>query len=70
MFTLNISSLDDNSSNYYKVSNILGSVLINKKIEGAANYTENVDVSSFAKGVYFVEVSANGLKKTIKLIKQ
>ena len=70
MFTLNISSLGDNSSNYYKVSNILGSVLINKKIEGSSSYTENVDVSSFAKGVYFVEVSANGLKKTIKLIKQ
>ena len=72
-YTLNIQQTNSNSvnSNYYKVYDILGNLLLNKKIENSSvNFNERIDLSSYPNGMYFTEVSIDGSKKMIKLIKE
>jgi len=70
IFTLNINAKNQNTDNYYKIYNILGNILLTKKINNIQdNYKENIDLSSFTQGIYFLEVSLNGVKTTRKLIK-
>ena len=68
---LNISSVKGNTNthDYYKIYNLVGSVILKKNITNTLNYTEKIDMSAYANGVYFIEVSLNGVKSTHKLIK-
>ena len=73
IYTLNIKQTNSNSvnSNYYKVYDIIGNVLLNKRIENSSiNFNETIDLSSDPTGIYFAEVSINGEKKMVKLIKE
>ena len=70
IFELNINAKSQNSENYYTISNILGNILFKKKINTSPdNYRETVDLTSFKNGIYFIEVSINGIRTTHKLIK-
>jgi len=73
MYTLNIKSDKFNSvnSNYYKIYDLTGNVLYNKRIENSTmDYSERIDLSSYTNGIYFTEISIDGLRKMIKLIKE
>ena len=70
IFTLKINAQKQNSDNYYAIYNILGNVLLMKKINTALdNYIENIDVSLLPHGIYFIEVTINGVRSGHKLIK-
>jgi len=49
------------------VYNMVGQTLISKQIE---NIEANIDLSSLAKGNYFVKIIANGKAQTVKIIKE
>lgn len=56
-----------------KIKNVLGQILLEKKIEIVANskQSEIFSISNFEKGIYFVEVeSQNGFKSTRKIIRE
>ena len=70
IFNLNINTADQSSDNYYTIYDILGTVLLKKNINGNLDhYKESIDIRSFAKGIYFLYVSINGVRTTNKLIK-
>ena len=70
IYFLNINSVDFNADNFYTVYNITGQLVLNNKIENTSvNHTERIDMSAFANGIYFVEVSLKGVRTTSKLIK-
>jgi len=69
--TLNISSLNSNSDNYYTIYDLLGNVLIKKNIKSkSGSYNEIIDMSSFTSGMYIMDASINGERITKKLIKK
>jgi hypothetical protein len=70
--SLNINAVNSNSNNYYTIYNILGNVVLTKKIENTSGnkYNNTIDVSGYSNGVFFVEVSVNGVKSIHKLIKK
>lgn len=49
------------------VTSILGQQVLVKKVN---NLQADIDISSLSKGVYFVKVSAEGLEKTVKILKE
>ena len=70
LFNIDIYSSEKSEVNSYKVIDILGNQLVEKNIGSIfGKYSEKVDVSSFSKGIYFVEFNLNGLKSTKKIIK-
>jgi hypothetical protein len=69
--TLNINSLDNKFNNYYTIYDLLGNVIISKKIESASGkYNDKIDLTSKANGLYIITVSLNGVRSTCKLIKK
>jgi len=69
--TLSISSLNSNSDNSYTISDILGNVILTKKIKYSSGpYNEIIDMSSYKDGIYIMSVSLNGARATSKLIKK
>ncbi|MEI6122054.1 MAG: T9SS type A sorting domain-containing protein [Bacteroidota bacterium] len=69
-YTLAISAENQDATNYYSVYNLLGNLLFKKDLNNTLdNYKQNIDLSSFPNGIYFIEVSLNGVKTTRKLIK-
>ena len=70
-FSINISSLKSSPNDYYTIYNMVGNMVLKKKIENnSGNYIEKSDISSFANGIYFIEISVNGNKITLKIIKE
>ncbi len=53
-----------------KISNIMGQTVYEKDISSSTNINQTVDVSSFAKGAYFVHLKGKNKIKTEKLIIQ
>jgi len=73
VYTLNIKQTNSNpvNSNYFKIYDIIGNILLNKQIENTSiNFNEKIDLRSHPNGIYFTEVSIDGVKKMIKLIKE
>ncbi|MEI8204926.1 MAG: T9SS type A sorting domain-containing protein [Bacteroidota bacterium] len=71
VFRLNINTESQNPDNYYTIYNLLGNVVLKKKLNSVLdNYKENIDLSSVTDGIYFIEMSVNGVKTTRKLIKK
>lgn len=58
-----------NSKSSIRISDNMGRVVYEKD-RNDLSYIEEVDCSEFAKGVYIVEVVANGFKNTTKFIKE
>jgi hypothetical protein len=69
-FTLKVKSETTNSIQHYVIYNCIGDVILNKDIKNTSgNFTDNIDLSSYPNGLYFVEVSVDGYKLTSKLVK-
>ena len=68
--TININSVGENSNNYYTVYDLIGNIILKKKIESISGfYNGTIDVSSCANGLYIIAVSLDGTTLTRKLIK-
>ena len=71
VFKVDINSVSKIYNNGYKIMNVMGAVLVEKNIgEVMGKYSESIDVSSFSKGIYFIEFNLNGVKSTQKVIKK
>ncbi|MBE9469500.1 MAG: T9SS type A sorting domain-containing protein [Bacteroidetes bacterium] len=46
-----------------RLVNISGQVLYMKEIKNVKKFTENINVSEFAKGIYYLKVNAGGVSK-------
>jgi photosystem II stability/assembly factor-like uncharacterized protein len=56
-----------NTSSYsYKITDLLGKVVVSDKVSGQSN--TSVNLSSINKGIYFLTVESNGQKATRKII--
>jgi hypothetical protein len=70
VFKLNIKPANNNSEINYSIYNVLGDVILKKKIDHVSgNYTESLNISSYAKGIYYMVVSTNGVKSAQKIVK-
>ena len=70
MLTISISSSDKSNTNSYKIYDLIGNVIADKNIGMiSGNYSEKIDMSSFSKGIYFIEYNKDGEKSTKKIIK-
>ncbi len=68
---MEINSASKIDNNGYKIMNVLGATIAEKNIgEVMGKYLESIDISSFSKGVYFIEYNLNGTKSTKKFIKK
>jgi len=69
-FTINIKTNDKGNTNSYRVYDVIGNIIADKDLGMiSGNYSEKVDMSSFSKGIYFVEFNLDGVKTTKKIIK-
>lgn len=59
------SNLTHTSAIQIKMINALGQVVFEKKLE---NFEEHIDVRSFNKGIYFVELKADDFVGTQKIV--
>jgi hypothetical protein len=72
VYYLNIvsSNYEKQNDNYYKVYDLIGNVILFKRIEMLSEITdEKIDLSSCTSGIYFAEVTIDGDRRMIKLIK-
>ena len=70
-FKIEINSVSKIFNNGFKIMNVLGAVVAEKSFgDIMGKYIETIDVSSFSKGIYFVELNLNGVKSTQKIIKK
>jgi hypothetical protein len=72
LYTLNIksSNLKSQVNNYCKIYDIFGNIVMEKRIENfSLLLNDRIDLTPMAKGIYFAELSINGLKRMIRLIK-
>lgn len=72
IFTLNIvNTQQSNSKNdNYSIYNVLGNKVFSKKISANQNnYFENIDLENLCNGIYFIEITLNGITTSRKLIK-
>ena len=69
-FTIDINSTNKTNSNSYRIFDMVGNLITEKKLGAVSGkYSETVDISSFAKGIYFIEINLGQEKSTKKLIK-
>jgi hypothetical protein len=63
--------LNNNASVQFKILDYTGREIItlNKENKTEGTYTENVDISALAKGIYLVMANINGQVQAIKIIK-
>ncbi|NVN94123.1 MAG: T9SS type A sorting domain-containing protein [Bacteroidetes bacterium] len=70
IYNLNVFSEGMNSENYFTIYSILGNVILKKKMNDFSGLiSENIDLTSFPKGIYFIEINLNGVSSTKKIIK-
>jgi hypothetical protein len=70
LLTIEINSLKQNKNNEYTIYSVLGNVITRKTLaEISGSYQESIDISSLANGLYFIEVTLNGVSSTKKIIK-
>jgi len=63
--------LNDDASVQFKIMDYTGReiIVLKKENKDAGTYTENVDISALAKGIYLVMATINGQVQAIKIIK-
>jgi hypothetical protein len=64
---LKINTQATNSGDYYKIYNAIGNMIEQNSIQ---NSKGGINLSNVASGLYFIEVSVNGVKSTQKFIKK
>jgi hypothetical protein len=68
--TLALSNVEANSKGTYTIYGLVGNVIAHKELNNiTGNYNEVVDISSFAKGLYTVQMNINGITSTKKIVK-
>ena|ERR1700757_1220445 len=68
--TIDVTKTTQGADNSYTVYGVDGKVVLTKKIGSISDrYQERVDLSSVAPGLYFIELSLDGVKSTKKVIK-
>ena len=67
---IDITKASQGNDNSYTVYGVDGKVILTKKLGSVSDrYQERVDLSTVAPGLYFIEVSIDGVKSTKKVIK-
>jgi len=70
-FSLDVKSTGKNSNNWLTIYSVVGKVVIKKNIENTSgNFTDQIDLSSYPNGLYFIEVDLGSKKVISKLIKK
>ncbi|MFZ4401763.1 MAG: T9SS type A sorting domain-containing protein [Bacteroidales bacterium] len=70
IYTLNVFSEGMNTENYYTIYSTLGNVILKKKMNNFSDLiSESIDLTSFPKGIYFIEINVNGISTSKKIIK-
>jgi len=68
--TLEFNTSYQSNANTYKIYDITGKILLSKIVSSfTGKHKENIDMSSFSNGQYFIELSIDGIKFTRKIIK-
>jgi hypothetical protein len=68
--TLEIAPTQVNSKGSYTIYGIIGNVIAHKDLNGiTGSYKETVDLSSYAKGLYTIQMNMNGKVSAKKIIK-
>jgi hypothetical protein len=71
MFTLTAANLNQYGSFSYSVFDVAGRMILASSVEmKSSSYSENIDITAFDKGLYFVKVSVDGLVSTRKIVKE
>jgi len=69
-FSINVKTENTSSDKQYTIYDLLGNIVLKKKFEDASgNSTEKIDLSGYPNGMYFVEISLDGIKSTRKIMK-
>lgn len=70
IFSLHINKTNDkSSSSFYTIYNMIGNVVLEGKTDNTSkDINESIDMSSFPKGIYFINVVTNGVSSSSKLI--
>ena len=53
-----------------QISNMQGQIIWQKELSNSINHTENIDISNFSKGIYFLKISTGEKIVTKKIIIQ
>ena len=53
---------------YYRLYDVFGKTLINKKVEVTENYVERIDLSKYSSGIYIIEVYSKGQQPSVHRI--
>jgi hypothetical protein len=67
---IELTTAQANSKGSYTIFGVIGNVIVHKELNGInSNYKESIDISSFAKGLYTIQMNVNGVVSTKKIIK-
>ncbi|MFZ4399188.1 MAG: T9SS type A sorting domain-containing protein [Bacteroidales bacterium] len=70
IYNLNIISEGMNTENYFTIYSLLGNLILKEKINNFSDtISKKIDLTSFPKGIYFIEINLNGISTTKKIIK-
>ncbi len=69
IFNIEISNKEITNSSI-QICNMQGKIILQKDLSNSVNYTENIDISNFAKGIYLLKVEIKGKSIFKKLIVQ
>ncbi|MEO8761169.1 MAG: T9SS type A sorting domain-containing protein [Bacteroidia bacterium] len=69
--TIDVNKTTQSANNTYTVYGVDGKVVVTKNLGMISNrYQERIDLSTVAPGLYFVELSLDGVRSTKKVVKQ
>ncbi|HSH65787.1 MAG TPA: T9SS type A sorting domain-containing protein [Bacteroidia bacterium] len=69
-FTIDLTASQPHSKGSYTLYGLIGNVIAHKELNSInGNYKETIDISSFAKGLYTIQMNVNGVTSTKKIIK-
>ncbi len=68
--TVELTTDEANSKGSYTIYGVIGNVIAHKELNAiTGKYKETIDLSSFAKGLYTIQMNVNGVVSTKKIIK-
>jgi hypothetical protein len=71
IFTINVSNVKENANNKYSIYDVTGRLVSSKDLGKLSNsFSETVDLSGFNSGLYFINLSLDGVISTRKVIKE